>query len=60
MPSVVGHDEDKELQFLIITLATNLTSGVNYTVSMNFEGPLDTKTLDGLYLSSYTRNGSTV
>jgi hypothetical protein len=57
---VVGHDEDKELQFLIIILATNLTSGVNYTVSMNFEGPLDTKTLDGLYLSSYTRNGSTV
>ncbi|KAK7090085.1 hypothetical protein V1264_009931 [Littorina saxatilis] len=60
VPGYQGHVEDKDRQFVNITLDSTLTAGQNYTVSMDFTGPLDANGLDGLYLSSYQNASGTV
>ncbi|XP_062585470.1 uncharacterized protein LOC134247152 isoform X2 [Saccostrea cucullata] len=57
--TVSGLKEDKQRQFLIILLGQSLQKGINYTVSMSFQGPLKDD-LVGLYYSTYKRGGSDV
>ncbi|KAK8788791.1 hypothetical protein V5799_021432 [Amblyomma americanum] len=46
------YDEDKSLQFLVISLKRPLAAGSNYTIRMNFVGSLNDD-LAGFYRSSY-------
>ena len=51
-----------DVDMLVITMASPLAvtqDGALYVVSIEFSGPL-TNDLDGLYLSSYKRNGQDV
>lgn len=54
-----GLTEDKDRQFLVVSVLTPLQKGGNYTLSMSFRGPL-TDDLAGLYYSSYRRGDQTV
>ncbi|KAK7475553.1 hypothetical protein BaRGS_00033186, partial [Batillaria attramentaria] len=58
-PAVISSRTEEDKQFLIIRLDAQLTAGQNYSVKMDFRGPLD-KDLDGLYLSSYKDGNRTV
>nr|KAG5686653.1 hypothetical protein BaRGS_013440 [Batillaria attramentaria] len=58
-PAVISSRMEADKQFLIIRLDAQLTAGQNYSVKMDFRGPLD-KDLDGLYLSSYKDGNRTV
>ncbi|XP_056008322.1 putative aminopeptidase-2 isoform X2 [Ostrea edulis] len=51
--------QDKDRQFFIILLRQPLQMGTNYSVSINFKGPL-TDDLAGLYYSSYKRGDQTL
>ncbi|KAJ8315378.1 hypothetical protein KUTeg_007528 [Tegillarca granosa] len=57
-PLFVGHTYDEKRQFLIIRLTNQTTVGLNYSIELNFTGPL-TKDLTGLYLSSFERDNRT-
>lgn len=51
--------ENKELQFLIVHVTSNLMAGNMYTFEMNFTAGL-VDDLAGLYYSTFDRNGTTM
>lgn len=51
--------QDKDRQFFIILLRQPLQMGTNYSVFINFKGPL-TDDLAGLYYSTYNRGDQTL
>ncbi|KAJ8314848.1 hypothetical protein KUTeg_006998 [Tegillarca granosa] len=57
-PLYAGHTYDARREFLIISLTNQTTVGLNYSIELNFTGPL-TKDLTGLYLSSFERDNKT-
>ncbi|XP_013408526.1 uncharacterized protein LOC106172388 isoform X2 [Lingula anatina] len=50
---------DEARQFFILHLRSSLSAGMNYTLNMEFEGPLKPD-LKGLYLSQYKRGNNSV
>lgn len=50
--------EDKERQFLIINLSSNLKTGSDYRLKIDFNAPL-TNSLNGIYYSSYAEGSGT-
>lgn len=58
-PSIGNVEFDKINQFLILTTKEELIAGRNYSVKIEFRGPL-IDDLAGLYLSSYVRNNETM
>ncbi|KAH9512377.1 hypothetical protein Btru_039352 [Bulinus truncatus] len=55
-PTYSAWIEDKDRQFIILKLSGKTEIGRNYIVEMNYTSPLKNE-LNGLYLSSYTKNG---
>ncbi|XP_060551724.1 aminopeptidase N-like isoform X2 [Ruditapes philippinarum] len=58
-PQYVKYTEDEERQFLIVHFDKDTTPGTQYTLSMDFVGPLKDD-LQGFYLSSYKEGNNTV
>lgn len=58
-PNIDHYDLDLARQFIIFHLDANLETDKEYTIKINFVGPL-TDDLVGLYLSSYERGNDTV
>lgn len=57
--SVLGTSHDKELERLTISISEEIQPGTNFTVYMDFEGPL-TNDLNGLYYSTYMKGEKAV